>query len=60
MTYDELEPKIVFSYFKQLSDIPRGSGNERAAAEFVRDTAISLGHEAEIDGANNRSEGAHV
>ena len=53
MTYGELEPKIVFSYFKQLSDIPRGSGNERAAAEFVRDTAISLGHEAEIDGANN-------
>ncbi|MBR5367582.1 MAG: beta-Ala-His dipeptidase [Clostridia bacterium] len=53
MTYGELEPKIVFSYFKQLSDIPRGSGNERAAAEFVRDTALSLGHEAEIDGANN-------
>ncbi len=53
MTYGELEPKTVFSYFKQLSDIPRGSGNERAAAEFVRDTALSLGHEAEIDGANN-------
>ena len=53
MTYEELEPKKVFSYFKQLSAIPRGSGNERAAAEFVRDTALSLGHEAEIDGANN-------
>jgi dipeptidase D len=53
MTYEELEPKKVFSYFKQLSDIPRGSGNERAAAEFVRDTALSLGHEADIDGANN-------
>ncbi len=53
MTYTELEPKKVFSYFKQLSDIPRGSGNERAAAEFVRDTALSLGHEAEIDEANN-------
>ncbi len=53
MTYGELEPKIVFSYFKQLSDIPRGSGNERAAAEFVRDTAVSLGHEAVIDEANN-------
>ena len=53
MTYSDLEPKKVFSYFKQLSDIPRGSGNERAAAEFVRDTAISLGHAASIDGANN-------
>jgi dipeptidase D len=53
MTYAELEPKEVFSYFKQLSDIPRGSGNERAAAEFVRDTALSFGHEAEIDEANN-------
>ena len=53
MTYAELEPKKVFSYFKQLSDIPRGSGNERAAAEFVRDTALSFGHEAEIDEANN-------
>ncbi|MBO7403618.1 MAG: beta-Ala-His dipeptidase [Clostridia bacterium] len=53
MTYGELEPKTVFSYFKQLSDIPRGSGNERAAAEFVCNTALSLGHEAEIDAANN-------
>ena len=53
MTYSELEPKKLFSYFKQLSDIPRRSGNERAAAEFVRDTAIGLGHEAVIDGANN-------
>ena len=53
MTYSELEPKKVFSYFKQLSDIPRGSGNERAAAEFVRDTAVSLGHEAAIDAAGN-------
>ncbi|MBR4185326.1 MAG: beta-Ala-His dipeptidase [Clostridia bacterium] len=53
MTYGDLEPKIVFSYFKKLSDIPRGSGNERAAAVFVRDTAIALGHEADIDAANN-------
>ena len=53
MTYEELEPKSVFSYFKKLSAIPRGSGNERAAAEFVRDTAHSLGCEAEIDASNN-------
>ncbi len=53
MLYAELEPKKVFSYFKMLSDIPRGSGNEAEAARFVRDTAISLGHMATIDEAGN-------
>ncbi len=53
MVYTDLEPKKVFSYFKQISDIPRGSGNEAAAAKFVRDTALALGHSATIDGAGN-------
>ena len=53
MTYSELEPKKVFSYFKQLSDIPRGSGNEAAAARFVARTAENLGCSAVIDEANN-------
>ena len=53
MTYAELEPKKVFEYFRKISDIPRGSGNEAAAAEYVRSTAVSLGHEASIDGAGN-------
>jgi di/tripeptidase len=42
MTYSELRPQKVFSYFKQLSDIPRGSGNEAAAARWVAETAEKL------------------
>jgi len=53
MNYSELKPEIIFSYFKQLSDIPRGSGNEAAAAKYVYDTALSLGHTASVDSANN-------
>ncbi len=53
MLYTDLEPKKVFEYFRKISDIPRGSGNEAAAAEFVRSTAVSLGHEASIDASGN-------
>lgn len=53
MTYEELKPAKLFSYFKKISDIPRGSGNEAAVARFVYDTAVSLGHDAVIDSANN-------
>jgi len=53
MNYNELKPGKIFSYFKQLSDIPRGSGNEEAAAKFVYETALRLGHEAYMDDANN-------
>jgi len=53
MIYSELEPKKVFDYFKQLSDIPRGSGNESAAARFVADTARNLGCDAVVDEASN-------
>lgn len=53
MTYEELKPAKLFSYFKKISDIPRGSGNEAAVARFVYDTAVSLGHDAVLDSANN-------
>lgn len=53
MLYEELQPEKVFHYFKLLSDIPRGSGNEAAAAEFVCSTAKKLGHDAVIDSAGN-------
>lgn len=53
MTYAELEPKKVFEYFRKISDIPRGSGNEAAAAEYVRSTAVALGHSATIDESGN-------
>lgn len=48
-----LEPRKVFSFFKAISDIPRGSGNEAAVAKFVYDTATAAGHHAVIDSANN-------
>ena len=35
MDYNQLEPKKVFSYFKNISDIPRGSGNEAAVAKTM-------------------------
>ncbi len=53
MDYNQLEPKKVFTYFKNISDIPRGSGNEAAVAKYVYDTVTALGHEAVMDDANN-------
>ncbi|MGN1345797.1 MAG: beta-Ala-His dipeptidase [Eubacteriales bacterium] len=53
MDYHQLEPKKVFTYFKNLSDIPRGSGNEANAAEYVYRTALALGHDAVMDSAHN-------
>ncbi len=53
MRYEELEPKSIFDYFRKISDIPRGSGNEAAVARYIYDTARQLGHEAAIDGAGN-------
>ncbi len=53
MEYNQLEPKKFFTYFKNISDIPRGSGNESAVARYVYDTVCALGHEAAMDDANN-------
>lgn len=53
MDYNQLEPRKVFAYFKNISDIPRGSGNEAAAAKYVYDTVTAIGHEAVMDEANN-------
>ena len=53
MDYHQLEPKKVFAYFKNISDIPRGSGNEEAVAKYVYDTVTALGHDAVMDDANN-------
>ncbi|MBU3132854.1 aminoacyl-histidine dipeptidase [Clostridium gasigenes] len=30
-----VEPKIVFSYFEEISQIPRGSGNEKAISDYL-------------------------
>ncbi len=53
MEYNQLEPKKFFTFFKNISDIPRGSGNEKAVAQYVYETARALGHEVMMDEANN-------
>ncbi|MFQ9332419.1 MAG: M20/M25/M40 family metallo-hydrolase, partial [Finegoldia magna] len=43
--YEDLEPKKVFYWFKQLNDIPRGSGNEKAVSDFL----VSFAKERELE-----------
>ena len=44
-----LQPSLVWKYFSAISNIPRGSGNEKAVSQFVLDTAAKLGLEAKRD-----------
>lgn len=53
MTYAELEPKQVFSFFKAISDIPRGSGNETEISNYLVDFAKERDLEYIQDHANN-------
>jgi dipeptidase D len=50
---ESLEPKTIWSYFLELSKIPRGSKNEAAAATWVADQARALGCEVERDAVGN-------
>ena len=50
---ETLEPKSIWSYFLELSKIPRGSKNEAAAAAWVADQAKALGCEVERDAVGN-------
>ena len=43
----------VFYHFYQISQIPHGSGNEKALSDYVLNWAKSLGLEAEQDEVNN-------
>lgn len=36
MKLEELEPKKVMEYFKQLCAIPHGSGNVQAVSDFLK------------------------
>jgi dipeptidase D len=49
----DLEPKKVWEYFEALSKIPRGSGNEKAAAQFVISVAKAKGLEWEQSEVGN-------
>ncbi len=50
---ESLEPKTIWSYFLELSKIPRGSKNEAAAANWVADQAKALGCDVERDEVGN-------
>ena len=32
--YELLKPQKVWNFFKQINDIPRGSGNEKAVSDY--------------------------
>ena len=49
----DLEPQSVFKYFEELSQIPRGSGNEKAISDYLVNFAKKLNLEVKQDKALN-------
>lgn len=50
---ENLQPSDVFKYFEIISQIPRGSGNEKALSDYMMQFAKKLHLEAYQDEANN-------
>lgn len=50
---DDVEPKLVFKYFEDLTRIPRDSGNEEMVCEYLFQFAQSHGFEYYKDEAKN-------
>ena len=50
---ESLEPQPLWRFFLELSRIPRGSGNEAAAAAWVADQARAMGCAVSLDAAGN-------
>lgn len=48
-----LKPELVWKYFAEISQIPRGSKNEAAIINYVMQTASKLGLEAKKDSIGN-------
>ena len=40
-----LQPELVFKYFEEISQIPRGSGNEKAISDYLKKFGEDLGLE---------------
>ncbi len=56
MEYKEIAGKLpekVFTYFQELSDIPRGSGNTKAVSDYCVEFAKKRGLSCRQDTANN-------
>jgi len=52
-TLYNIEPRVLWKHFLELSKIPRGSGNEAAAGRYVEETARAMGHAVIRDTAGN-------
>ena len=48
-----LKPERVFYYFKQISDVPRGSGNCSGMARFCKNFAVNHNLKYVKDDADN-------
>ncbi|MCL2603281.1 MAG: aminoacyl-histidine dipeptidase [Defluviitaleaceae bacterium] len=53
MVLSALEPKAFFKHFEAISQIPRGSGNEKTVSDYVTAFARGLGYEVVQDGLMN-------
>ena len=51
--FEDVKAKKVFSFFEKISAIPRGSGNEKAIADFLEEFAKERGLFCIRDSANN-------
>jgi dipeptidase D len=52
-TIQDLEPKALFSYFKDISDIPRESGNEEGVRQYLLKYAKDHNFKAKVDKIGN-------
>lgn len=53
MEIENIQPKLVFDYFKQISKIPRESGNEKAISDYLTAEAKRLNLEVIQDDTLN-------
>ena len=53
MNITELEPRAVWQYFHQLTQIPRPTHQEEAVEQYILDEAGRLGLKAERDARGN-------
>ena len=50
---NDLQPSLVFKYFEEISQIPRGSKNEKGISDYLRNFGESLGLETIQDDSLN-------
>jgi dipeptidase D len=51
--YNTLEPKAIFSYFKDISNIPRESGNEEGVRQYLLEFAKKNNFKSKVDNIGN-------